>query len=220
MSTPQSAKARMMLEDTDEFGWRDDSDDNEELSEILSSSQKTETLFSQPNFHPETPSKVARTSSTTSPGKRKLSEFTSHEDLSIPTPSSSKSFSSRFLPSSAEVCMTPTPTKYRDVLSADSKSDLSNLASQVTALLEDDEVVLPNKTRDKLVHLLNPIESQIKSITRSRDWSRQALKKKDEELMRLRKEKDAQVQYFREKIRNLEGQHETDQTMIDSMRRR
>lgn len=207
----------MMLEDSDEFGWKDESDDNEELNEILSSSQKTERLFSQPNFHPETPSKAARTSSSTSPGKRKLSEFASQEEISLPTPGSSKS-SSRFPPSSAEVCMTPTPTKYRDVLSADSKPDLSNLASQATSLLEKDEVVLPNKTRDSLVRLLNTFESQMKSVSRSRDWSRQATKNKDEELARLRKEKSAQVQFFRDKIMNLEGQHETDQRMIDSMR--
>ncbi|KAJ5161233.1 hypothetical protein N7492_006625 [Penicillium capsulatum] len=221
MSTPQSAKARMMLEDTDEFGWNDDSDENEELTEILSSSQQTEPLFSQPNFHSESPSKAARTAGITSPGKRKLSEFT-HDPPNgispIPTPGSSRSFSSRLPPSSAEVCMTPTPTKYRDVLSADSKPDISNLASQATALLEKDEVVLPNKTRDDLVRLLNTFESQMKSVTRSRDWSRQATKKKEEELARLKKEKDAQVQMLRGKITNLQAQHETDQKMIDSMR--
>lgn len=223
MSPPKSAKARMMMEDTDEFGWGDDSEDDEELSKIMSSSQKTESFFSQPNFNPETPSKAARTSSTTSPGKRKHSDYaldSSHSGSSaFPTPGSSHSFSSRF-PSSAELCTTPTPTKYRDVLSANSKPDESNLASQATTLLEKDDVVLPNKTRDELVRLLNTFDSQMKSIKKSRDWIREAKKKTDESMEALRKEKDAEIQLLREKIVNLNGQHETDQSVIDSMQKR
>lgn len=211
MSPPKSAKARMMAEDTDEFGW-DDEGDTEELAEILGSSQATEPIMSQPNFHRESPYKAARTPTMTSPGKRKLNEFandTFSGTLSpMATPLSSRSTaSSRFPPSSAELCMTPTPSKYRDILSTATKGEPSNLAKEAIDLLEKHEVVLPNRARDQLVDLLDRHELKTKGIRQARDMARTILKKKDEEIAALK-----------ERLSNLEAQREVDRNVINSMK--
>lgn len=209
-SPPKSAKARMMAEDEDEFGWHDGSSDNEELIEALESSQATEHIMSQPNFHPESPSKAARTPTMTSPGKRKLSEYahdSSTNTLSpVATPASSRS--SRIPPSSAEVCMTPTPSKYRDVLSADSKPDASNLAKTAAAILDKYEVVLPNRARDELNDLLNQQDLKMQGIVKGRERVRLAMQKKDKEILDL-KEKNA----------SLQAQSQVDRNIIDAMKR-
>ena len=210
----------MMAEDTDEFGWHDDSDDNEMLSEVLQSSQATEPILSQPNFNPESPYKAARTSAMTSPGKRKLFEY-AHDDSSsnispLATPSSSRS--SRFPPSSAELCMTPTPSKYRNVLSADSKSDMSDLAKQATALLDKHDVVLPNSARDELLEVLNIHDLKLSGTMKGRDAVRMALEKekhnRKEEELRLREE----IVKLKEQNMNLEAHRAMHQTFIDSMK--
>jgi len=192
-SPPKSAKARMMAEDTD-FGWHDDSDDNEELAEALQSSQATEPILSQPNFNPESPYKAARTSTMNSPGKRKLFEYAYNDSNSnispLATPSSSRS--SRFPPSSAELCMTPTPSKYRNVLSVDSQLDMSPLGKQATAILDKHGVVLPNIARDELLDLLNIHELKLSGAIKGRDAVRMGLTKerssREEEELGLREE--------------------------------
>ncbi|KAJ5114893.1 hypothetical protein NUU61_000652 [Penicillium alfredii] len=210
ISPPKSAKARMMAED--DYGWNDDSDDNEDLAEALASSQKTEPMISQPNFHPETPSKAARTTANTSPSNRKLSEFA--YDYSSPAPaqmaspvSAHTSFTDRFPPSSAEVCMTPTPTKYRDVLHSNSCSDTSSLAQSTLAVLDKHGVVLPNRARDELVAMLNSQHNKLTGINRGRTVLRNVVKSKDEELAKLK-----------ERVAHLEAQHELDRTLIDGMK--
>lgn len=200
-----------MAEDMDEFGW-DDDDDTEELAEVLGSSQATEPIMSQPNFHPGSPYKAARTPLMTSPGKRKLSEYaydnSTSNSPSMATPLSSRStMSSRFPPSSAEVCMTPTPSKYRDVLSADTKSESSNLAKEAIAVLEKHEVVLPNRARDQLIELLNLQELRTKGFLRGRDMARSSIQKKDQEIAGLK-----------ERILNLEAQSQLDRNIINSMK--
>ncbi|KAJ5626950.1 hypothetical protein N7528_004377 [Penicillium herquei] len=210
-STPLSAKARMMAEDTDEFSWDLDTEDESEIKEAFSSSQKADQSFiSQPNFHAGTasPNKVPRTPKTTSPGKRKRLEdfddpFTSSCTV-IPTPSSAHSLSSRIPPSSAELCLTPTPTKYRDVLSSESRNVESSYARDIMAILEKHEVVIPNAARDELVARANLEESKYKGAVRARDMLRSTTKKKDQE-----------IQMLKEKNTNLKAQSEMDQQMIN-----
>ncbi|KAJ6028014.1 hypothetical protein N7540_003590 [Penicillium herquei] len=217
-STPLSAKARMMAEDTDEFSWDLDTEDESEITEVLSSSQRADQSFiSQPNFHAGTssPNIVPRTPKTTSPGKRKRledfedSSFTSSSSL-LRTPSSSHSvsFSSRIPPSSAELCMTPTPTKYRDVLSSESRSNESSFAKDLMAILEKHEVIIPNAARDELVARANVEDSKYKGAVRARDMLRGTVKKKDQEIQKLK-----------EKNTNLKAQSEMDQQMINSFSR-
>ncbi|KAJ5720359.1 uncharacterized protein N7483_008293 [Penicillium malachiteum] len=217
-STPLSAKARMMAEDTDDFSWDLDTEDESEITAVLSSSQRAdESFISQPNFHAvaTSPNKVPRTPKTISPGKRKRledvegSSFTSSSSL-FPTPSSSHSasFSSRIPPSSAELCMTPTPTKYRDVLSSESRSNESSFARDIMAILEKHEVVIPNAARDELVARANLEDSKCKGAMRARDMLRGTMKKKDQEM-----------QLLKEKNTNLRAQSEMDQQMINSFSR-
>lgn len=219
-SPPKSAKARMMAEDTDEFGWVDDSDENNELTE-LSSSQATESFMSQPNFHPDQPYKAPRTPTRTSPGKRKLFEAeyndyntsTSNSPI-IPTPSfTHSSMSGRFPPSSAELCMTPTPTKYRDVLSSESRPDMSNLAKEANSILDKHNVVLPNKARDELVDLLNRHQMKLQGVNKGRDVTRQMLIRKEAELTK----KDAEIKRLENSMTNLYAQREMDQSVIESI---
>jgi hypothetical protein len=213
-SPPKTAKARMISEASDDFGWNDDSDDNDELVKALSSSQ-TESFISQPNFHPESPFKTPRTSMVTSSGKHKLAEVTNDNpstDRSAPaTPFSSRSSrSSRtevFPPSSAELCMTPTPSKYNDVLSADSKFDTSDLAKSLLGILEKHSVVLPNKAHNEVVSLLNRHDLKTQGIIRGRDMTRVALKKKDDDIKKLQ-----------DRVSDLEAQRELDRSLIEGMK--
>jgi hypothetical protein len=210
-SPPKTAKARMISEASDEYDWNDESDDNDELIKALSSSQTTETFVSQPNFHAEPPLKTPRTLKVTSPGKRKLFEATNdispRRESAIATPFSSVSSRTEAFPSSAELCLTPTPSKYSDVLSADSRFDTSELSKSLLELLERHEVVLPNKARDEVVSLLNRQDLKTQGIIRGRDLTRLALKKKDSEISNLR-----------ERVANLEALRQLDRTLIDGMK--
>jgi len=46
-------------------------------------------------------------------------------------------------------------------------------------------VIIPRSTREDLVALLNKFDLRMKGISRGRDISREVLKKKDEEIIRL-----------------------------------
>ncbi|KAI2786275.1 hypothetical protein POX_g08658 [Penicillium oxalicum] len=241
-----------MLEDSDEFGWHDESDD-EEIAKVLgSSSQATESFYSQPIFYPDLPSKAPRTPQTASPGKRKLEHSSYSFDQTVfsdtsPTPSPSRSrsgfgsestaafalatptstrasqstFQSRsqsqsqssilrtYPPSSAELCMTPTPVRNRDALSLDTRPDESELSKSACSILEKHGVVLPNNAYDELVELLNRHDLKMRGVNRARDILRVAMKKKDEEITRLK-----------ERNTNLLAQNEMDRSIIDRMRRR
>lgn len=229
-----------MAEDTDEFGWDDDSEENNELSVLsdLSSSQATQPILSQPNFNPDQPYKAARTPTKTSPGKRKLFEtsYQDHDTTStsnssmLDTPASTRSnrSSGRFPPSSAELCMTPTPTKYRDVISSDSRLDMSDLAREANAIMEKHDVVLPNKARDELFELLNRHHLKLQGANKGRDVTRKILKKKEDEFnLSLEKQqdkfnselekKDLEIERLKDRITGLRAQGEMDRTLIDSM---
>lgn len=203
----------MMAEDSDEFGWNDDTDDNAEIAQVLSSSQATESFMSQPVFYPELASKVPRTPRTTSPGKRKRAEYVLDQSNSsssaMATPASSRtSQSARFPPSSAELCMTPTPVRNRDALSLDARPDESDLSKSACAILDKHGVVLPNSAYDELVELLNRHDLKMRGVNRARDILRVAMKKKDDEILHLK-----------EKNTNLQAQNEMDRSIIDSMKR-
>ncbi|QQK47945.1 Zinc finger, GRF-type [Penicillium digitatum] len=188
-SPPKTAKARMISEASDDFGWNNDSDENDELFKALSSSQ-TEGFISQPNFYPESPFKTPRTAAVTSPGKRKLAEvtnFNSIYDQSAPaTPFSSRSSrTDMFPPSSAELY----------------------LAKSLLAILEKHSVVLPNKAHDEVVSLLDRQDLKTQGIIRGRDLTRLALKKKDGEINKLQ-----------HRVSNLEAQRELDRSLIEGMK--
>jgi hypothetical protein len=109
--------------------------------------------------------------------------------------------------------MTPTPTKYRDVISSANMPDMSDLAAEASAIMEQYDVVLPNKARDDLVELLNRHSLKLQGVNKGREVTRQALKKKEDELAK----KDGEIRRLQEKITSLQAQKEMDQSIIDSM---
>ncbi|KMK60532.1 PX domain-containing protein [Aspergillus fumigatus Z5] len=201
----KSGKARMMMEDTDEFSW-DDSTDAEELTKLLEPPP-------QPDFGQEGPRKAPRTESFMSPGKRKLSDIENDGRQSTATFTPTSIFSSRtqtrLPPASAEVSMTPTPGRYRNVLSTDARDDFSELGLQALKILESHKVVVPKQAQDELLALLNKHDLKMKGIMRGRDISRIALKKHEETIMKLN-----------ERITSLESQREMDRAIIDGLRGR
>jgi hypothetical protein len=203
----KSGKVRMMTEDTDEFSW-DDSSEAEELTKLLERPR-------QPDFGQDGPRKAPRTDTFTSPGKRKLSEVENEETESTiaftPTSIFSPRTQTRLPPASAEVSMTPTPTpgRYRNVMSTDVRDDSSELGIEALKILESHKVVVPKQAQDELLALLNKHDLKTKGIIRGRDISRIALKKKDETIMRLN-----------ERIASLESQREMDRAVIDGLRGR
>ncbi|CAG7918667.1 unnamed protein product [Penicillium olsonii] len=208
---PKSAKARMISEASDEFSWDDDFDDDEDLLKTFSSTQPTESFITQPDYDAESPAKTTRTERVTSPGKRKLFEaendISPRQKINLATPLSAASSRTATFPSSAELCMTPTPSKYSDVLSAESAFDTSDLAKTLIGIMEKHEVVLPNKARNEVVSLLNRHDLKTQGIIRGRDMTRLALKKKDTEIANLK-----------QRVATLEAQRQLDQTLIDGLK--
>lgn len=189
----------------DSFGWDDDLD--EEVQQLLNRPLK------QPNFSPETPRKAPRTATVTSPGKTTLVD-TEHDSptkysVSIQstievtsTPSSQRSVP----PASAEISTTPTPRRYTDVHPA-SSSDISALAAETLALLDRHNVVLPTKTKNDLVALLDRHDLRTQGIIRGREVSRMALKKKE-----------AQIRELNKRIEGLEAEREMERAVIAGLK--
>ncbi|RJE18419.1 hypothetical protein PHISCL_09238 [Aspergillus sclerotialis] len=204
-SKSANAKARMMAEDsgdTDSYDWDDSLDDDLEL--FMDRPR-------QPDFGQDLPRKAPRTPTRTSPRKRKILGFgfkggdsTSH-DSGVLTPQHSQTTDR--IPPSAEVSMTPTPSRYTNALSADSGSEISAFAGQALKLLEGHNVMLPRKAQNELVSFLNTHDLKTKGIIRGRDISRIALRKKDEQIMRLNN-----------RVQSLESQKELDRAMINGLR--
>jgi uncharacterized FAD-dependent dehydrogenase len=104
--------------------------------------------------------------------------------------------------------LTPTPVRNRDALSSDSRLEESDLSKSASAVLDKHGVVLPNQAYDELVELLNRYDLKMRGVNRARDILRVAMKKKDDEILRLK-----------EKNTNLQAQNEMDRSIIDSMKR-
>lgn len=217
VSEARSAKMTMMEEDDTELF--DNDDDDIGTGKGMSFMDRLKQVQS-PNAGEESSRKAPRTAMNTSPGKRKISDIDDDERLQTQgqglfgtpsqpqfSPSQAQSFlptqpftqrspsfqwtPNRAPPSSAELCTTPSPTKYKNVLTSSSSSSPqtaqqpSDLANQAISLLESQYVIIPRSTREDLVALLNKFDLRMKGISRGRDISREVLKKKDEEIIRL-----------------------------------
>lgn len=185
------------------------------------SEAKTESFSSTSSGSPP---KTPRTEAITSPGKRKRREQIEDEDagaglrtpvkrgpLFSPSPAQSSASSwPKLPPSSAEVCLTPTPTKNpRQSFTVESPSQINttSLSHEAISLLERQSVVIPRSTQEELVELLDRHELRDKGIVRGRDVTRAALKQRDEEIVKLK-----------EKIAGLERQREMDGAVLRGLR--
>ncbi|KAF7587311.1 hypothetical protein BBP40_007420 [Aspergillus hancockii] len=197
----KSAKARMMSEDSDEFGWDDTIPD-----EVTSFMDKPR----QPDFGlaDSDPRKAPRTDSFTFPGNRKLASMDDDGTITPTSVWSPRSSAPHLPPPSAEISMTPTPSKYKNVLSADSGANVSELSLHVLNILESYNVVVPRRAQEELTELLNRHDLKTKGISRGRDISRIAIKKKDEQIVQLN-----------ERIAALESQRELNRSMNSGLRR-
>ncbi|OKL58111.1 hypothetical protein UA08_06723 [Talaromyces atroroseus] len=193
--------------------WDDNWDD--EVEKIMTRSTGP---MRQPVFSPSTPSQTPRTAtkSTTSPGKRKFEDFSNDDH---PPPSSETepgSSQSSFMTmsaapfSSVEVSATPTPRRYKDVLSAHgmSSTSLSDLSAKVFAIFDRHNVVVPTVARDEVSMFLDQQHLRAQGILRGREMSWMALKKKDGEIKSLK-----------ERIESLESEREMDRIVIDCLKK-
>lgn len=202
---PQSAKARMMAEDLDEFEW-DISDDTAVGNLLGSQEQRQQQAASatatapmrQPDFGPpKTPSRDAVGAS--APEKRKLDDISdvgaqdgSKTEAFTPTSLARSftdravSFSSTVPSSSLEFSKTPTPVRFVGASPATGgEKPSSDLAAQAVEILDKNRVVMPEKAKGELMDLLQKYELKVKGIARGRDISRIALKKKDDQIKAL-----------------------------------
>ncbi|GAD97245.1 conserved hypothetical protein [Paecilomyces variotii No. 5] len=216
LGTPSKVRKSRDVSDDETFSWDEDLDD--EVQGILDRP-------AQPKFSPETPRKTPRTALFTSPGKRKLSETQNDSSDTYSDPFTSSGQATHILtprseipsqlselgsvpPSSMEISATPTPSKYTNVLSTDNNPDPSELATAALVLLDSHDVVMPRKARDALVELLNRHELRSRGITRGREISRLALKKKEDEIKQLN-----------ERIQGLEAEGEMRRTADVGLKR-
>ncbi|KAI9045619.1 uncharacterized protein KD926_008035 [Aspergillus affinis] len=208
---PQSAKAKMMSEDTAEFEWDDTFDGSPGKSlgkprQLFASAGSSSSTLGTQSFESESsPRKAARTDSFTSPGKRKLSDM---QNDTPQTPKSvwSQSESWRLPPPSAELCMTPTPSKYHNALSGDPRAESSDLALQVVKILESHNAVLPRRAQEEVSELLNKHDLRTKGVIRGREISWAQIKKKNEEIKQLQ-----------DRIEVLEKQRKLDQALLNEL---
>lgn len=198
---PQSAKARMMSEDVDEFEW--DDDDDAAVGKILVQGGPQSAPLRQPDFGPpKTPSGPI-----SAPGKRKfadIEEGQSEKTVGFTPISVARSFTDKTVsftstasgpPSSMEFSGTPTPVRFRGVgFGADGEELEEGLAVTAVKILEKNQVEVTKQAKDELVDMLNKYELKLKGIARGRDISRIALKKKDD-----------QIKELNERIARLEG---------------
>ncbi|KAL4941141.1 hypothetical protein BDV06DRAFT_195175, partial [Aspergillus oleicola] len=192
-----SARARMMAEDTDEFEWDDSMED--EIEKVFESSQP----LRQPEFGLPA-RKTPRTENTTSPGKRKRSVDDIEGDegqkggrdvLAPMTPGG---------PGTTPT-LTPTPARYKNAVAESPLASSSDLAVQVSRILEGHGVDVPAAAREELKELFSRHEMKTKGILRGRDILRAALQKKDEQIARLN-----------ERVAILESQNELGRTVRGS----
>lgn len=171
----------MMTEDTDEFEW-DDSMETE-MDKVLENSQP----LRQPEFGLPA-RKTPRTETSMSPGKRKWSFDDSEEGGSVPiTPGSHGPGLARGIGDEGIPFLTPTPSRYKNVVADVGESPLasSDIAVQVSRILEGHGIDVPVAAREELRELFNRHEMKTKGVIRGRDISRMALKKNEEQIARL-----------------------------------
>lgn len=204
-------KPSTLSSDEEAYSW-DESLDNE-VDNILGSSSSSTSRPRQPIF---TPNKTPRTAINTSPSKRKLDDVFDDNDKPPPYSESASTTQSSstiapFSSSSIEVSATPTPRRYKDVLSAQggaaSHNQPSDLASNILSVLDRHDVVVPTTASDELVALLDQHHLKTQGIIRGRDISRMALKKKDEE-----------IQALKARVERLETEREMDKVVISCLK--
>lgn len=209
--------------DEDEtYSW-DESLDNEAdklLSRGSGGSTTTVSTFlpKQPVFTPNNRN-TSRTATNTTPGKRKFQDpfFDEPEhdkpppySESVPSETQSSSATASITFSSVEVSATPTPRRYKDVLSAQQTGEshhIPDLASKVLGVLDRNNVTIPAAAKAEIIALLEQQYLKTQGIIRGRDISRMALKKKDEE-----------IQALKERIEQLETEREMDKIVISCLR--
>lgn len=204
---PQSAKAKMMSEDTDEFEWDDAF--AESSGQLLGKPRQLDfgsAASSSSTLEDSSPRKAARTDSFTSPGKRKLSDMQNDTPETPTSVWSSRSESWRLPPPSADLCLTPTPSKYRNALSGDPRAEPSDLALEVVKILEGHNAVLPRRAQKEVTELLNKHDLKTKGVIRGREISWQQIKKNKEE-----------IKLLQERIEVLEKQRELDQNLLNEL---
>ncbi|KAL4901297.1 hypothetical protein BDW74DRAFT_170238 [Aspergillus multicolor] len=199
-SSSASAKVRMMAEDTDEFDWNEGLQN--EMDQVFESSQP----LRQPEFG--LPSrKTPRTEKTTSPGKRmRAIDDDAESDRTVTPGGPARGFGTS---AHGTPFLTPTPTRYRNAGAGPgaAKTPLatsSDIAAQVSRILEGHGVDVPVGAVEELRELFNRHEMKTKGIIRGRDISWAALKDKDEQIVRLN-----------ERIAMLESQLEPERAVSD-----
>ncbi|KAH8694141.1 hypothetical protein BGW36DRAFT_399290 [Talaromyces proteolyticus] len=208
-TTPSKIKkTRTLSSDEDAYSWDESLDD--EVEDLM----ERKTPLRQPVFTPpETPRKTPRTANNTSPGKRKLDDLNDepppYSALDNPPPTSSGSRTNSVPFSSVEISTTPTPRRYHDALSANSSSEVSDLALDVLSTLDRHDVVIPTQARDEVVALLDKHHLKSQGLQRGRDILRVSLNKKDGEIVALK-----------QRIEGLLAEREMDRTIIAGLNSR
>ncbi|KKK12148.1 hypothetical protein ARAM_003547 [Aspergillus rambellii] len=198
---PPSAKARMMSEDADEFEWDDTVET--EMGKLLDPSRP----LRQPDFG-RPPKNPARTENIPPPRKRRrgLDAEEGEGDDNASGTATPGSFAPPH-PTGGGPFLTPTPGRYKNMVPQQvPESPLassSELAVQVSQILEKHSVVVPQKAQDELRGLFHQHGMKVHGIMRGRDVSRVSLRKRDEQIARLN-----------ERIASLESQRELNRSVM------
>ncbi|KAL2854882.1 hypothetical protein BJY01DRAFT_231824 [Aspergillus pseudoustus] len=177
LQTPYSTgKKRMMSEDAGEFDW-DDAIDSE-MGQVFDKSQPPR----QPDFGLPA-RKAARTETVTSPGKGKRDDSDDGEESRSDTLTPGSALGSAKKGTGAFV--TPTLGRYRNAVEESPLLPSIDLAAETERILDVHGVILPRAAQDELNGFFARYEMKTKGITRGRDVSRVALRKKDEQIAQL-----------------------------------
>ncbi|MCJ1227883.1 hypothetical protein MMC12_004542 [Toensbergia leucococca] len=192
------------------FDWP--ASDDEELSKVA------DRISNPPMPPPQTPRKVQKTNTLSTPGKRRFSAI--DDDSNIPTPSTpttgaapdifttpstnSQALNLFCLPSPAE---TPTPNRFTNIPPMATGQD-SDLATQIIRLLNSTHQHLNASTTTAIKEICHKHALFTQGVIKGRDISRSLIKKKTETITELH-----------EKIAVLQAQWETSRAVIRHLRR-
>ena len=163
---------------------------------------------------PETPRKAAKTSTLTTPGKRRYDEMAyptpSADDDVFTTPPSNLVARSLFTSSSSPIptstpglaTPSPTPSRFRAALPTDSE-----LSADIVSSLRSSNVSLTDNAITLIQAICHKFTAQTQGIAKGRDISRAAIKGKDEQILELQG-----------KIAALEQERDTNRNVIRCLR--
>ncbi|KAI4139792.1 MAG: hypothetical protein L6R39_006114 [Caloplaca ligustica] len=207
----QNSSTTLATSDEEFYDWPASDDED-----VLKAADQAASMASM--VPPETPSKVPRTDTLISPGKRRFSEMEREGVNSCPTsldadgdvfvtPNTGLKRSGLSTPRHAPTSLanTPNPRRFKDILHSGQDSELT---SEVLRVLQDSKIAINSDVKAELKTICDRHALSTRGIMKGRDISRAMVNTKNEKISELQ-----------EAIAALEAERESNRAVIRHLRR-